>query len=171
MDGIIFPDGETLSIPTGEFYFSPSGLAIQGMQTVYGTRLDRLKLLVERHGKMASLCEALGYARNDTAALTRILNENIRHERGQSKKYVMGDPMARSIEAKLGLPEGWMDTPVSYEPSPASVVTLTDPNDPVTKAAELMLAMEKSQQYQVLKVVAALAQPGGEETNPNGTNN
>lgn len=63
---------------------------------------------------MADLCQALGYARNDAAKLSRIANGNVRHERG-GKPYNMGDEMARAIEEKLSLERGWMDTPPELE--------------------------------------------------------
>ena len=84
------------------------------MQTVDETRRARLRMLVDQHNGMANLCECLGYARNETSTLTRILNGNVRHDRG-GKPYNMGEPLAREIEEKLGLPVGWMDTPPTYE--------------------------------------------------------
>lgn len=113
MGAIVFPEGETLSRPIGEFLFSPMGAKVRAMETIDETRRARLRLLVEQHGSMAQLCQLLGYARNETAGLTRILNANIRHER-EGKPYNMGDPTARFIEEKLSLSRGWMDTPVTY---------------------------------------------------------
>lgn len=46
--------------------------------------------------------------------MSRIANANVRHDRN-GELYVMGSPMARKIESKLGLDEGWMDTPPTYE--------------------------------------------------------
>ena len=109
MEHIVFPDGETLSRPCGEFLFSPAGGPINWMQAVEETRRIRLQMLVKKHGSMANLCQLLGYARTETATLTRILNANVRHDRG-GKPYNMGSPMAREIEEKLSLGLGWMDT-------------------------------------------------------------
>lgn len=83
------------------------------MNPVEETRRTRLKMLVKKHEGMANLCQALGYARNETATLTRIMNANVRHER-EGKAYEMGSPMARKIEEKLGFTLGWMDTPPTY---------------------------------------------------------
>jgi len=88
-------------------------------------------MLVNKHGSMASLCERLGYARNETATLTRILNANIRHDRG-GEPYNMGSPMARKIEEKLSLGLGWMDTPPSY-------AELHGEEDPRAEVMQLMV--------------------------------
>lgn len=105
---------------------------------------------------MANLCEKLGFARNETATLTRILNGNVRHERGGTP-YNMGSPMARSIEAKLNLEHGWMDTPPSLSEQYGH-------SEPLDKMAALLAAMEPEMQYKVVRMVAALSQPA------NGTN-
>ena len=121
------------------------------MQTVEETRRLRLQMLVDQHHGMANLCEKLGYARNETATLTRILNGNVRHDRG-GKPYNMGSPMAREIEEKLALPVGWMDTP----PSQAEQYGRSEPLD---KLAQLLATMEPEMQYKVVRMVGALAQP------------
>ena len=157
MCAIVFPTGETLSSPLGEFSFSPVGRQILAMETVEETRRNRLDLLVKRHGSMASLCEKLGYARNETATLTRILNANVRHDRG-GEPYNMGSPMARKIEEKLSLGHGWMDTPPSY-------AELHEEEDPRTKVMLMMEAMPPDQWATVVRLVDALAQP----TAANGT--
>jgi hypothetical protein len=125
------------------------------MKTVEETRRERLKILVERHGGdkdgMANLCEALGYARNNTAGLTRILNANIRHDR-DGEAYEMGSKKAREIENTLKLPQGWMDTPPTYS-------ELNGSTDPLSKALDIMTAMEPEARYQALRLLDALAQP------------
>jgi len=151
MDAIVFPLGETLSRPIGEFSFPPAGSQIVGMDTVEETRRIRLQMLVGKHGSMASLCEKLGYARNETATLTRILNANIRHDRG-GEPYNMGSPMARKIEEKLSLDLGWMDTPPSY-------AELHGEEDPRAKVMQLMEAMPPDQWATVVRLVDAVAQP------------
>lgn len=151
MARIVFPDGETPSSPGGEFFYYPVGCEISAMQTVEETRRKRLQILVAKHQGMANLCEKLGYARNETATLTRILNANVRHDRG-GKPYNMGSPTAREIEEKLELPEGWMDTP----PSQAE---LDDRPDPVSLAMDLITAMEPEAQYQAVRLLGALAKP------------
>lgn len=108
MARIVFPIGESSSTPTGEFFYDPTGCPIPTMLTVEEIRRKNLQSLVERHNGMANLCEKLGYARNETAALTRIQNANVRHDRG-GKPYNMGSPMAREFELKLNLEPGWMD--------------------------------------------------------------
>lgn len=151
MGAIVFPMGETLSSPYGEFSFSPAGGQILRMEIVEETRRIRLQMLVKKHGSMASLCERLGYARNETATLTRILNANIRHDRG-GEPYNMGSPIARKIEEKLSLGLGWMDTPPSY-------AELHGEEDPRTKVMLLMEAMPPDQWSTAVRLLDALAQP------------
>lgn len=156
---IVFPNGETLSSPLGEFKVSPRGCSIADMLTVEETRRARLRMLVTRFTSMANLCEQLGFARNETARLTRILNANLRHDR-DSKPYNMGSPMARQIEQKLKLDEGWMDTPPSY-------AELHGEHDPRVKAMILMEDLPDDQWETALRLLHALAKP----THKNGTDN
>jgi hypothetical protein len=121
------------------------------MEIVETTRRTRLLMLVKKHKSMANLCELLGYARNETATLTRILNANIRHDRG-GKPYNMGSPMAREIEEKLSLGLGWMDTPPSY-------AELHGEEDPRTKVLLLMETMSPDQWSTAVRLLDALAQP------------
>lgn len=148
MGDIVFPKGETLSSPFGEFLFSPVGFQIPHMEVVEETRRARLQMLVKKHGSMASLCEMLGYARNETATLTRILNANIRHDR-DGKPYNMGSPMARQIEDKLSLGTGWMDTPPTY-------AELTGEADPRSDLWKVMEDMTPSDLYRAAAILAAL---------------
>lgn len=157
MAAIVFPMGERLSSPTGEFCFSPPGNPIAWMMTVQEIRRERLQLLVTEHGQMANLCEALGFARSDTARLTRIANANIRHER-DGKPYVMGDELARQIEEKLELERGWMDTPVGYE--------FADP-----KMSELHRVAQELEPYQIEQLItigSTLAQKPSKDLHPAG---
>jgi len=117
------------------------------MQTVYVTRKQRLEQLIKKHGSIAELNNALGWARTDSR-LSRIRNENQRTDRA-GKVFQMGDPMAREIERTLKLPEGWMDTPDSYD-------QLETPAD---KAKAMIMAMEPEQQYQALRLLDALTEP------------
>ena len=125
------------------------------MKTVEETRRARLQILVKRYGGdrdgMANLAEALGKARNNTAGLTRILNANVRHERG-GEVYDMGSKLAREIEEKLDLPTGWMDTPPTYQ-------ELSGEEDPIAKAVTVLQAMEPDQRHQALRLLDVFAQP------------
>ena len=78
------------------------------MQTVFETRRIGLRMLIDKHGSIADLNVALGWERT-FARLSQIQNRSIRSDRGTP--YEMGDVTAREIEEKLGLEEGWMDTP------------------------------------------------------------
>ena len=157
MGAIVFPTGEILSTPSGEFLFPHADDVLQPMVIVEETRRKRLQMLVTQFGSMASLCEALGYARTETAGLTRILNANIRHDR-DGQPYRMGSPMARQIEEKLSLDLGWMDTPPSHS-------ELYGEDDPRTKVLQLMEGLPPDQWSTIVRLVDAVAQP----TKSNGT--
>ena len=64
----------------------------------------------------------------------------------------MGDDTAREIETKLGLPQGWMDTP-------PSLAEQFGHSAPLDKIAELLATMEPEMQYKVVRMVGAFAQP------------
>lgn len=116
--------------PKGEFLFELQNVLLSPMNPVEETRRVRLRMLVKQHESMANLCQTLGYARTETATLTRIMNANVRHDR-DGKPYNMGSPMARQIEEKLSLGVGWMDTPPTYAE--------LDGDD---RQAQMLLAME-----------------------------
>jgi len=145
------PNGECKSSPFGNLIFTPWVSKIARMESVEETRRIRLQMLVKKHGGMANLCETLGYARTETATMTRILNANIRHDRG-GKPYNMGSPMARQIEQKLSLDHGWMDTP-------PTCAELHGNEDPRTKVMQLMEAMPPDQWATIVRLVDALSQP------------
>jgi hypothetical protein len=121
------------------------------MKTIEEIRRERLAQLVAKHGSLMELCEALGYARTQTAGIGRILNANIRHDR-DGKPYVMGSAMAREVEAKLGLDHGWMDSLQSY-------TELFGPDDSRTKVLLMMESMPADQWSTVVRLVDAVTQP------------
>lgn len=121
------------------------------MKTIEETRRSKLHLLVERHKGMANLCEALGYARNDTAKLTRILHANTRHDRADGKTYNMGSSTAREIEEKLGLDAGWMDTPIGYSDLQS--------DQRILHVMKVMESMSTWQRDQAARVIDTLAMP------------
>lgn len=120
------------------------------MQTVHETRRARLAILLKQYGTYAAINEALEWPRTDSR-LSRIKNANSRTDRG-GKVFQMGDAIARELESKLGLEEGWMDTPPSY-------ADLHDGNDPRTKVLQLMESMPESEWATVVRLVDALSQP------------
>ena len=120
------------------------------MKTVEEIRRERLQQLVDKFGGLASLCEALGYARTQTAGLGRILNANIRHDR-DGKPYVMGSSMAREIEEKLQIEPGWMDNSQTYE-------EILGSDDQRAKVLQLMEAMPHDQWATVVRLVDAITQ-------------
>ena len=107
---------------------------------------------------MASLCEALGYARTETATLTRILNANIRHDR-DGKPYNMGSPIARHIEIMLNLPLGWMDTPPSY-------LEIHGAPDQKAQAMAVFESLPEDQWGTALRLLDALKKPEPENGVP-----
>ncbi len=80
------------------------------MSTVKEIRRENLRYLVERHGTMKALNEALGRKDN---TLTQILNSSVNTVNGIKKQ--MGDKLARTIEESLGLGYGWMDSDHSQD--------------------------------------------------------
>lgn len=151
MPGIVFPDGDYAMVPEGEFSFFLKKSPMGSMKPVEETRRERLRLLVDQEGGLANLCARLSLSRKETSGLSRILNANIRHERG-GVPYVMGSQMARDIEIKLALPVGQMDTPITY-------AELHSAEDPRTKVMSLMEAMPRSEWATVVRLLDALAQP------------
>jgi hypothetical protein len=112
-------------------------------------------MLVERHGSLAALNEALDMPRTD-ATLSQIKNQSPHAKTGKPRS--MGDDLARKIEAKLGLTPGWMDTPPSY-------AELNGETDPISKALGILRAMEPELRYQAVRLLDALAEP----QEPNGS--
>jgi hypothetical protein len=151
MGAIVFPEGESLSSPSGNFFFPHWVLESTDMTpvTVEETRRARLAMLVARHGGMTELCAKL--TNQSAPGLTRILNANVRHER-EGRPYVMGSPMARKIETDLNLPEGWMDTPPTY-------AEIHGEDDPRARVMILMESLPKDQWPTAARLLDALAKP------------
>jgi hypothetical protein len=145
-----------MSISSGRFFFYPAACSMRSMQTVQDTRRQRLAMLKKKHGKWSDINQALGWEKTN-ARLSQIMSGTMRSDRGTP--YTMGDDTAREIEQKLGLPAGWMDTPPSYS-------DIHGQDDPISKAVDLMAAMEPEARYQALRLLGAIAQP----PQANGTN-
>lgn len=127
------------------------------MQTIAEIRRARLETLIEQHGSIANLNEALGRARTDPK-LTQIRNANMRP--GRDMPYQMGDSGAREIEEKLGLERGWMDNlPNPYE---------TSQDQRIATMMRLMESMPEWQLEQAVKIVAAIAEPTTPQKTSNG---
>ena len=106
-------------------------------------------MLVERHGSLAALNEALDMPRTD-ATLSQIKNQSPHAKTGKPRS--MGDDLARKIEAKLRMEPGWMDTPPTY-------AELNGEADPISKALGILRAMEPELRYQAVRLLDALAEP------------
>ena len=119
------------------------------MQTAQETRKQRLLLLKKKHGTWAALNKLIGWE-STNARLSQIGAGSIRS--GRNTPYVMGDDMAREIEHALDLPNGWMDTPLTYS-------ELHGEDDPRTKAMQLMETMPPDQWATAVRLLDALAQP------------
>jgi hypothetical protein len=117
--------------------------AMVGMQTIDKTRRERLEILIKECGSIAALNEALGLDRTDST-LSQIRTQ-ARHSR-TGKPRVMGDDLARRIEAALHRPDGWMDTPVE----PAA-------DERTARVLELLGRLPQWQQDQVAKIVESFA--------------
>lgn len=151
MGVIVSPAGKHKQAPTGEFIFLSRSAQTAQVQTVEETRRQRLESLVLKYGGQASLVAAISLPEITATKISRIVNANIRHDRG-GVPYVMGSSVARAIEQSLGLETGWMDTP----PSPAE---LGGKADPMALAMSLLQAMEPEARYQAVRLLGALAQP------------
>lgn len=79
------------------------------MKPVEETRLDRLRLLILKHGSAAELNRATGRNERDST-FSQILNGSLNSK--TQKPKTMGSDMARQLEACLDLGRGWMDTPI-----------------------------------------------------------
>lgn len=115
-----------MSITEGKYVFLSDGYVIPNMQTVFETRRQRLAILVKQHGTVAKLNRAMGWE-DTNARLYQIHNRSVRADRGTL--YEMGDPTARQIEKKLGLDEGWMDTPPAKDAGDQAFSTEPSPNN------------------------------------------
>jgi hypothetical protein len=102
------PIGFGKSTPIGAFADLPAAFPIPPMKTIAEIRRENLQELIDQvgGGSIAEMNERMGWDRTDPR-LTRIRNANVRGDRG--KPFQMGDGMAREIEQKFGLEEGWMD--------------------------------------------------------------
>lgn len=108
---------------------------IQSMQTVTETRRQRLMILINKYGETTKLNEAIGRDPGNPQ-LGLYKNRNLRKN---GKHHQMGDLIAREIEEKLGLPQGWMDTPPTY-------TELLGEEDPMAKI--IMVAEKMSPEMQ-----------------------
>lgn len=82
------------------------------MKTVGEIRRDNLLLLINEAGGKAALNGKLGRERAD-ATISQIVNRS--PDSKTKKPKMMGTNLARQIEERLKLPEGWMDTQHSEE--------------------------------------------------------
>lgn len=76
------------------------------MRTIYVNRKDNLLRLIDLYGGYTKLNLALGRKKTD-ATLNQIANEFKDSRTNQPRR--MGDKVARDIELRLNLEEGWMD--------------------------------------------------------------
>lgn len=107
-------------------------------------------MLVKKYeGSLAKLNEALGMVRTD-ATLSQIRTQAPHSKTG--KPRVMGDDMARKIEERLALEEGWMDTPPTY-------AELHGEHDPRVQLMHAMDHLPSDQWPTALRLIDALAKP------------
>lgn len=104
-------------------------------------------MLIVEFGSIANLNVAMGMDRTD-ATFSQIRNQAVHSKTG--KPRVMGEDLARRIEATLNKPEGWMDTPPGY----AEVE-----DQRISHVVKIMEAMPEWQRDQAVKIVDTLAQP------------
>ena len=93
------------------------------MQVISEIRLANLEALMKRYSSIGDFNEAIGRKREDST-IRQVLKGTV-FSNGYSR--VMGDAVAREIEAHLALPRGWMDhdhpedEPVGEEAVPLQV--------------------------------------------------
>lgn len=136
-----------MSIAKASFAYTMCQAVIPSVQTVDETRRQRLQQLLEKYGSLAALNIALDLDRTD-ATLSQIKNRSPHSRTGKPRS--MGDDLARKIEARLGLPAGWMDTPPDL---------FSEWIDPQLRDAlgVAMRAMDSDTQYRVVRMVDAMA--------------
>lgn len=124
------------------------------MKTIAEIRRLRLERLIEIHGSIADLNEALGRPRNHSK-ISQLRNANMRKDRG--KPVQVGDAAAREIETLLKLESGWMDN-LPYNDDP----TIDDKLRHLHHVAE---ALTPYQVDQLIKIGATLAEPEPKHSN------
>lgn len=86
-----------------------AALSNHDMRVVEEVRRIRLQMLIDQRfgGSQARLREAIELSKTDST-ISQLLNQATGSRTSKPKN--MGSAMARKIEAKCGLEEGWMDT-------------------------------------------------------------
>jgi len=136
---------KVLSIVPGELDSLAWRYPMKKMKTVGDIRHINLLQLLQKHGSLANLNEALGLARTD-ATLSQIKNQSLT-SRGKPK--MMGVTLARRMETVLGLPPGYMDNehlPASYR------------QQRIDHAVKAMEHMEDWQVDQAIKIIDTIAE-------------
>jgi hypothetical protein len=138
-----------MSITFSEFENLTKRDVILDMHPIAETRRSRLEILIKKYGSTAALNTALAWPRTDPK-LSQIRNANIRGKSG--KPYQMGAAMARNIEGRLFLDNGWMDMPLS-------LAEQFGHEDPRAKIHELMVRMPDGKLETAYRVLSALIEP------------
>ncbi|EFU5258202.1 helix-turn-helix transcriptional regulator [Salmonella enterica] len=90
------------------------------MQPIDETYRARLRLLIEQHGTQVAFAVRIG---KTPAQVAQWVNASTDSKTGKPRN--MSRQAAREIEKTLGLPEGWMDQPISaFEPPSSTVIPL-----------------------------------------------
>lgn len=126
--------------------FLAASYPIAGMKTIGQIRRENLLLLLESHGSLANINEKLDLPRTD-ATLSQIKNQSTT-SRGKPK--MMGETIARRIEAALTLPAGWMDNDQTPQ---------TDRQRRIEHAMRMMEQMEDAQFDLAVRVIDTFAEP------------
>lgn len=105
--GLVLMQARMQALPqaSGEFHPAAPGYPMDGMKTVEEIRHARLLQLIDEHGTIQALANALGKSHSQISQLrNQVVHSTTR------KPRAIGDGLAREIEEKLGKPRGWMDT-------------------------------------------------------------
>ncbi len=116
------------------------------MKTVGQIRRENLLSLEKKHGSLAELNQLLELPRPDST-LSQIKNQSMS---SRGKPRMMGSVLARRIESRLNLPDGWMDNdhnPPSYRQQRIEV------------ALKAMEQLPDDQLDRAIKILDTLAEP------------
>lgn len=87
-------------------FFIVENMKDQDQTEIFDNRRRNLLFLIEQYGTLTKLNVVLGRSKSD-ATLNQIKNRATNSGTGKARQ--MGGEIARSIELKLNLPNGWMD--------------------------------------------------------------
>lgn len=125
---------ESLNSVNSESHISKFSVLLSNvrMKTNDEIRRQNLELAIKKAGSAARLADA---AKTSAAYLSQIKNRTPDSKSGTPK--MMGDDMARRIEAAVGEPHGWMDTPHTAPEQPPAALGSDQESPFIADAGEI----------------------------------